>query len=165
MHMLRMTSSMTSAMQTQLRNSNDEQQRLWRALSVAQAELDSAKNEEHQRFAALMLAEKADARKDEVLKYTLPMLPVVASRFLADGGAGGQNTALLFMMQRFAGSLTSEQKMEIFSKLSNEQKLLFVELNRLASESGGGGAGSGPASSRPPSSPQAPSAPTPPPRP
>src|SRR5262249_36217423 len=69
MQMFRMVNHFTTATQRQMQILADDNQQLWGNNARMKAELDHAKDTEHARFSALLLAEKADARKDELLKY------------------------------------------------------------------------------------------------
>ncbi len=133
--MLGMVQTNTASWQQQIRYLSEQNQQLYEDRSRLVAQREAALAEQDERTMAMVLAERADDRKDAVLKKLLPLAPVALSRLLSkDGPAGSGAPALGPVLMEFVKTLTPDQINKLAATFSLEQRVLFMEALKIVQE-------------------------------
>ncbi len=106
------------------------------------AELEAARSTESEREIALLKQGNSDARKDKAMGKILPLLPVLASRFVptnlakSKDGKPAEPSMIEKLIAKLLIGITEAQAEQIDNVLTMEQRIAFGEALRVANEGG-----------------------------
>lgn len=133
--MLGLAQSNTASYQQQIRSLANQNEQLYQDRARMIAQLEAAQIEETERTMAMLSLEKADERKDAILKQLLPLAPIALARFVSKGApAGSGASALAPVLKGLIKSFKEPQLAKLGSILSVEQQLLFMEAIRIVQD-------------------------------
>jgi hypothetical protein len=134
--MMMMTQSVTGALQQQNRQLADDNHRMANDRVRIIGELERARAEEEERTMAMVLAERADDRKDKIInKVLLPLAPVALARFMSKGApAGAAHGALPAILETLIDSFDPGQIGRMAELFTVEQRVLFMEAVKVVQE-------------------------------
>lgn len=133
--MLGLAQSNTASYQQQIRTLANQNEQLYQDRARMIAQLEASQIEEAERTMAMLSLEKADERKDAILKQLLPLAPIALARFVSKGApAGSGASALGPVLKNLIKSFKEPQLAKLGSILNVEQQLLFMEAIRIVQD-------------------------------
>lgn len=120
--------TMMSMMARMLESSNSTNEKLLKERSDMFDSLESAKSQEHERAASLMLTDGEMQRKDKAFDKLMGLLPLVVNRIVGSKVMPGGDDPTMMMLDPLISTMTAEQFQAISANLTGEQQLIFFEL-------------------------------------
>lgn len=132
---LKVVGSATQSMSRQIQHLNEENQRLSIDRVQMLRRIEDSSVDQEERAISAMLAQSADARKDEVLqKVLIPMVPIILAKLASGKSANGigNTSALASVIDKLISSLSQEQVVAMSGVLNSQQIMLLQEASIIA---------------------------------